>query len=90
LKKSWEENLFTPELLPIKIPVQVPKVTIIVGGSFGAGNYAMCGRACSPSFLFLWPNAKISGDGLSSGASSLLGYDQDVNKILCHHFDLSN
>lgn len=40
--------------------VQVPKVTIIVGGSFGAGNYAMCGRAYSPNFMFLWPNAKIS------------------------------
>lgn len=39
---------------------QVPKVTIIVGGSFGAGNYAMCGRAYSPDFMFLWPNAKIS------------------------------
>jgi acetyl-CoA carboxylase carboxyltransferase component len=39
----------------------------MVGGSFGAGNYAMCGRAYSPNFLFLWPNAKISGDGLSSG-----------------------
>lgn len=40
--------------------IQVPKVTIIVGGSFGAGNYAMCGRAYSPNFMFLWPNARIS------------------------------
>ena len=39
---------------------QVPKITIIVGGSFGAGNYAMCGRAYSPNFMFLWPNARIS------------------------------
>ncbi|KAG4401154.1 hypothetical protein GLYMA_07G213500v4 [Glycine max] len=39
---------------------KVPKVTIMVGGSFGAGNYAMCGRAYSPNFLFLWPNARIS------------------------------
>lgn len=39
---------------------QVPKITIIVGGSFGAGNYGMCGRAYSPDFLFLWPTAKIS------------------------------
>jgi acetyl-CoA carboxylase carboxyltransferase component len=39
---------------------QVPKITIIVGGSFGAGNYGMCGRAYSPNFLFLWPTAKIS------------------------------
>lgn len=39
---------------------QVPKITIIVGGSFGAGNYGMCGRAYSPNFLFLWPTARIS------------------------------
>jgi 3-methylcrotonyl-CoA carboxylase beta subunit len=38
---------------------QVPKMTIIVGGSFGAGNYGMCGRAYSPRFLFSWPNAKV-------------------------------
>lgn len=40
--------------------LQVPKVTVIVGGSFGAGNYAMCGRAYNPNFMFLWPNARIS------------------------------
>lgn len=40
--------------------LQVPKITIIVGGSFGAGNYGMCGRAYSPNFLFMWPTAKIS------------------------------
>jgi len=39
---------------------QVPKITIIVGGSFGAGNYGMCGRAYSPNFLFLWSTARIS------------------------------
>ena len=38
----------------------VPKLTIIVGGSFGAGNYAMCGRAYQPRFLWMWPNARIS------------------------------
>lgn len=43
-----------------KYLLQVPKITIIVGGSFGAGNYAMCGRAYSPNFMFLWPNARIS------------------------------
>ncbi len=37
----------------------VPKLTVIVGGSFGAGNYAMCGRAYGPRFLWCWPNAKI-------------------------------
>lgn len=39
---------------------RVPKLTVIVGGSFGAANYAMCGRACSPRFLWMWPNARIS------------------------------
>ena len=38
----------------------VPKITVIVGGSFGAGNYGMCGRAYEPRFLFTWPNARIS------------------------------
>lgn len=40
--------------------IQVPKITILVGGSYGAGNYGMCGRAYSPNFLFMWPNARIS------------------------------
>jgi 3-methylcrotonyl-CoA carboxylase beta subunit len=39
---------------------RVPKLTVIVGGSFGAGNYGMCGRAYGPRFLFMWPNARIS------------------------------
>jgi 3-methylcrotonyl-CoA carboxylase beta subunit len=39
---------------------QVPKITLVVGGSFGAGNYGMCGRAYSPRFLFMWPNSRIS------------------------------
>jgi 3-methylcrotonyl-CoA carboxylase beta subunit len=39
---------------------RVPKLTVIIGGSFGAGNYGMCGRAYSPRFLFMWPNARIS------------------------------
>ena len=39
---------------------QVPKLTLIIGGSYGAGNYGMCGRAYSPRFMFTWPNARIS------------------------------
>ena len=39
---------------------RVPKLTVVIGGSFGAGNYSMCGRAYSPRFLFMWPNARIS------------------------------
>jgi 3-methylcrotonyl-CoA carboxylase beta subunit len=38
----------------------VPKITVLIGGSFGAGNYGMCGRAYAPRFLFTWPNARIS------------------------------
>ena len=50
---------------------EVPKITIIVGGSFGAGNYAMCGRAYSPRFLFMWPNARISVMGGEQAAQVL-------------------
>ena len=39
---------------------KVPKLTVIVGGSYGAGNYGMCGRAYSPRFLWMWPNARIA------------------------------
>ncbi len=46
----------------------VPKFTIIVGGSFGAGNYAMCGRAYNPRFLWAWPNARISVMGGEQGS----------------------
>src|SRR5246500_4540675 len=50
---------------------RVPKLTVIVGGSFGAGNYAMCGRAYSPRFLWMWPNARISVMGGEQAASVL-------------------
>ncbi|GAA2851110.1 3-methylcrotonyl-CoA carboxylase beta subunit [Aminobacter aminovorans] len=50
---------------------QVPKVTIIIGGSFGAGNYGMCGRAYSPRFLWMWPNARISVMGGEQAATVL-------------------
>ncbi|KQZ15759.1 methylcrotonoyl-CoA carboxylase [Mesorhizobium sp. Root554] len=50
---------------------QVPKVTMIVGGSFGAGNYGMCGRAYSPRFLWMWPNARISVMGGEQAAMVL-------------------
>lgn len=49
----------------------VPKITIIIGGSFGAGNYAMCGRAYNPRFLAIWPNAKISIMGGEQAANVL-------------------
>ncbi|SHK69608.1 3-methylcrotonyl-CoA carboxylase beta subunit [Pseudonocardia thermophila] len=50
---------------------RVPKFTVIIGGSFGAGNYAMCGRAYSPRFLFMWPNARISVMGGEQAATVL-------------------
>lgn len=50
---------------------QVPKLTVIVGGSFGAGNYGMCGRAYSPRFLWMWPNARISVMGGEQAATVL-------------------
>jgi 3-methylcrotonyl-CoA carboxylase beta subunit len=50
---------------------RVPKFTVIIGGSFGAGNYGMCGRAYGPRFLFMWPNARISVMGGQQAASVL-------------------
>jgi 3-methylcrotonyl-CoA carboxylase beta subunit len=50
---------------------QVPRLTVIIGGSFGAGNYGMCGRAYDPRFLFMWPNARISVMGGEQAASVL-------------------
>nr|AFK38157.1 unknown [Lotus japonicus] len=58
---------------------KVPKITIIVGGSFGAGNYAMCGRAYSPNFMFLWPNARISVMG-GAQAAGVLSQIEKTNK----------
>ena len=56
---------------------QVPKVTVIIGGSYGAGNYAMCGRAYSPRFLFTWPNARISVMGGPQAAGVLATVRRD-------------
>lgn len=49
----------------------VPKITVIIGGSYGAGNYAMCGRAYEPRFLYMWPNARIAVMGGEQAASVL-------------------
>jgi 3-methylcrotonyl-CoA carboxylase beta subunit len=50
---------------------QVPKLTVLIGGSFGAGNYGMCGRAYQPRFLFMWPNSRISVMGGEQAAAVL-------------------
>jgi 3-methylcrotonyl-CoA carboxylase beta subunit len=56
---------------------RVPKLTLIIGGSFGAGNYGMCGRAYSPRFLFMWPNARISVMGGEQAAAVLAQVRRD-------------
>ncbi len=55
----------------------VPKITVIIGGSYGAGNYGMCGRAYGPRFLFTWPNARISVMGGEQAASVLATVKRD-------------
>src|SRR3990167_5092346 len=56
---------------------KIPKITVIIGGSFGAGNYAMCGRAYDPKFLLMWPNARISVMGGEQAAQVLAQVKSD-------------
>ena len=56
---------------------RVPKFTVVIGGSFGAGNYSMCGRAYDPRFLWMWPNARISVMGGEQAASVLASVKSD-------------
>ncbi len=56
---------------------RVPKLTVVIGGSFGAGNYSMCGRAYSPRFLWMWPNARVSVMGGEQAASVLATVRRD-------------
>jgi 3-methylcrotonyl-CoA carboxylase beta subunit len=63
---------------------RVPKLTVIVGGSFGAGNYGMCGRAYSPRFLFMWPNARISVMGGDMAAAVMKEVGQPDTAELLH------
>jgi acetyl-CoA carboxylase carboxyltransferase component len=62
----------------------VPKLTVIIGGSFGAGNYGMCGRAYSPRFLWMWPNARISVMGGEQAANVLLTVKQEQHQRAGH------
>jgi 3-methylcrotonyl-CoA carboxylase beta subunit len=57
---------------------KVPKITVLVGGSFGAGNYGMCGRAFSPRFLWSWPNSRISVMGGEQAAGVLASVRRDT------------
>jgi 3-methylcrotonyl-CoA carboxylase beta subunit len=62
---------------------RVPKLTVVVGGSYGAGNYGMCGRAYDPRFLWMWPNARISVMGGEQAATVLtsVASDRDPQQI---------
>lgn len=60
--------------------VNVPKFTVVIGGSFGAGNYGMCGRAYQPRFMWMWPNARISVMGGEQAAGVLATVKQDALK----------
>ncbi|MFE3290796.1 carboxyl transferase domain-containing protein [Rhodococcus sp. NPDC059234] len=62
---------------------RVPKLTVVIGGSYGAGNYSMCGRAYSPRFLWMWPNARISVMGGEQAAQVLgaVGSGNDPDEI---------
>ncbi|MGI8923420.1 MAG: carboxyl transferase domain-containing protein [Fimbriimonadales bacterium] len=73
--KRYEEGGITKDGAKIVQAVsatQVPKFTVIIGGSHGAGNYAMCGRAYGPRFLFTWPNSRISVMGAEQAAQVLI------------------
>ena len=60
----------------------VPKLTVIIGGSFGAGNYGMCGRAYSPRFLWTWPSARVSVMGAQQAAGTLLTVKLDAGEAM--------
>ena len=60
---------------------KVPKITVVIGGSYGAGNYGMCGRAYSPRFLWMWPNARISVMGGEQAASVLATIKRDGMEV---------
>ncbi len=68
------------KLVTAAATAQVPKITVLIGGSFGAGNYGMCGRAYDPRFLFTWPNARISVMGGEQAASVLATVHRDAAK----------
>jgi 3-methylcrotonyl-CoA carboxylase beta subunit len=68
----------------------VPKVTVVIGGSFGAGNYAMAGRAFDPDFLFMWPNAKVGvmgGQQAQDVLNSVKGNNHNANHDLVGRFE---
>ena len=65
----------------------VPKLTVVIGGSYGAGNYAMCGRAYDPRFMFMWPNARISVMGGETAAGVMAQIQKDAHEAHGKPFD---
>lgn len=83
--KAYEQGGITKnghKMVNAVATASVPKFTVIVGASFGAGNYAMCGRSYSPRFLWMWPNAKIGVMGGTQAADVLISITNDQNKRL--------
>src|SRR6202171_591951 len=66
----------------------VPKITVILGGSFGAGNYALCGKAFDPRFIFAWPSARYAVMGGEQAASTLLDITVNALKRAGHEPDV--
>ncbi|KAI7823448.1 putative biotin-dependent carboxyl transferase [Kickxella alabastrina] len=66
---------------------QVPKLTVLIGGSFGAGNYGMCGRAYAPRFLWMWPNARVSVMGGEQAAGVLAQVKRDTGALSAEQED---
>ena len=80
--KKYEEGGIAKDgakLVTAVSTVNVPKFTVIIGGSFGAGNYGMCGSAFSPRFMWAWPNSRISVMGGEQAANVLATVKKDVN-----------
>ena len=78
--KSYEEGGIAKngaKLVTAVSCANVPKFTVLIGGSFGAGNYGMCGRAYSPRFLWMWPNSRISVMGGEQAAGVLAQVQQE-------------
>ena len=78
--KKYEEGGIAKDgakLVTAVSTTRVPKFTVIIGGSFGAGNYGMCGRAYNPRFLWMWPNARISVMGGEQAANVLAQIKSD-------------
>ena len=78
--KEYEEKGIAKDGAKLVMAVscaQVPKITCVIGGSYGAGNYGMCGRSFSPRFMFMWPNSRISVMGGEQAANVLATVAKD-------------